>query len=83
MGPKDRIVYHGLKQKAKLGYLHPWNTPPIKCIEESKYQQWAEENQWAFGNYYVNIDSGSEIYRKRKVVDLPVQNIRGYMILSN
>ena len=77
MGHKDRISLSWIKTKAKLGYLHLGNLES-NASEESKYQQWAEENLWAFGNYYVNIDSDRNL-SKRKVVDLPVQNIRGYI----
>lgn len=75
---KTGLVYHGLKQKLNSAIFTLEHLLESNASEESKYQQWAEENLWAFGNYYVNIDSDRNL-SKRKVVDLPVQNIRGYI----
>lgn len=45
---------------------------------EEKYQEWCEENMWAFGNYYVRREERRDI-NPGQIVDLLHENIRGYM----
>lgn len=75
---KTGLIYHGLQQKLATAVAKLETLIKQDESDESKYQEWAEENLWAFGNYYVGLDKCRTIPR-RKIVDLPVRNIRGYI----